>query len=404
MHICDHPTAAVNNHNSAECTATANPAHEHLPHQRISYAKRVQTCYRTQRIHSVLTVTMSASRSDLLDMKIDDLKRMASRMKIEPDGDKRQKDTWITAILECERRKATVKSQGISATTVVASKFTNSPTPHHLNDMKIDELKQMASRLEVIPDGDKRYRNTWVAAILKYYEDRSCLLEGTPERSRLSMPKDRGPGLNAARKLMLDHHSTDDSSIAGRIASFGASKALMLTSVHKGDVTAELLKQGARMPKCLPLICTSFAGADLAAKSDPRSKAGGDPWSVCDYLRDSLKWPSDAVFIDASNLEHTPMNLVLMWTLWWNPSTMTAPIGSAMRSKQTGTCPRSTALWRCVACMQPGLLIFDEIAAASLQTKLQVWSLPMGTARLVCYVVLHQQGVEWLSGLHRRDR
>lgn len=71
------------------------------------------------------------------------------------------------------------------------------------------------------------------------------------------------------------------------------------TASHQGDVTQALLKADARLPACIPLVCTSFAAKDLASRSHPKAKAGGDPWSICDYLRDSLMWPSDAIFIDA---------------------------------------------------------------------------------------------------------
>lgn len=59
-----------------------------------------------------------------------------------------------------------------------------------------------------------------------------------------------------------------------------------------------------RMPIYEPLVCASFASKNLHGdlSSGVRATdelAGRDPWSICDYLRDSLQWPASFIFIDA---------------------------------------------------------------------------------------------------------
>ena len=57
-----------------------------------------------------------------------------------------------------------------------------------------------------------------------------------------------------------------------------------------------------RMPIYEPLVCASFAAKNLAgdrSRGGNDSQAGRDPWSICDYLRDSLQWPASFIFIDA---------------------------------------------------------------------------------------------------------
>jgi hypothetical protein len=83
---------------------------------------------------------------------------------------------------------------------------------------------------------------------------------------------------------------------------------LLKTAEHKFDVTRELLEHGVLLPEHVPIVCPSFAASDLATLRDERSKpvdyhgcdelAGHDAWSICDYLRDALLWPTESVFID----------------------------------------------------------------------------------------------------------
>ena len=59
-----------------------------------------------------------------------------------------------------------------------------------------------------------------------------------------------------------------------------------------------------RMPIYEPLVCTSFARKNLSGDREKGEKvdsklAGRDPWSICDYIRDSLQWPASLIFIDA---------------------------------------------------------------------------------------------------------
>eukprot|EP00045_Choanoeca_perplexa_P019387 m.294188 g.294188 ORF g.294188 m.294188 type:complete len:561 (-) comp39772_c0_seq1:69-1751(-) len=67
-------------------------------------------------------------------------------------------------------------------------------------------------------------------------------------------------------------------------------------------LTRALIDHGVKMPEHVPQVCASFATQNLA--SDGRSHdghdgaAGHDPWSICDYLRESLYWPKDTIYID----------------------------------------------------------------------------------------------------------
>ena len=85
-------------------------------------------------------------------------------------------------------------------------------------------------------------------------------------------------------------------------------KRLILTRKHVGDVTQDALAEGVWLPNHVPLVCPSFASRDLAVRmADGRpldfygddSRAGHDPWGICDYIRDSLHWPSESVFLDS---------------------------------------------------------------------------------------------------------
>jgi len=63
---------------------------------------------------------------------------------------------------------------------------------------------------------------------------------------------------------------------------------------------------GIRMPIYEPLATCSFAAKDLdgnppSGLAPTDRKAGRDPWSICDYLRDALQWPASLIFIDAEN-------------------------------------------------------------------------------------------------------
>jgi hypothetical protein len=58
----------------------------------------------------------------------------------------------------------------------------------------------------------------------------------------------------------------------------------------------------------IPLVCPSFASKDLSANSvdgkmtdkcGTDESAGHDPWSICDYIRDYLKWPTESMFLDS---------------------------------------------------------------------------------------------------------
>ena len=83
---------------------------------------------------------------------------------------------------------------------------------------------------------------------------------------------------------------------------------------QEADVTAQLLSEGVKMPQHVPLCTPSFAVYDLAAQRDEEGKllnedgiddkAGRDPWAIMDYVRDYLRWPQDAVFIDKEVFGH----------------------------------------------------------------------------------------------------
>ena len=96
---------------------------------------------------------------------------------------------------------------------------------------------------------------------------------------------------------------------------------LLRVEDFESDVTQDMLRRGLKLPEHVPLVTPSFATKDLinTKKLNPDgsfaggdishqttrsgkiegSGAGRDPWSVCDYLRDSLCWPRDSIFIDA---------------------------------------------------------------------------------------------------------
>jgi len=59
-----------------------------------------------------------------------------------------------------------------------------------------------------------------------------------------------------------------------------------------------------RMPYFKPHVCVSFASSDLVGCGAGREnvndgKAGAEPWAICDYIRETLYWPMDFIFIDA---------------------------------------------------------------------------------------------------------
>lgn len=80
---------------------------------------------------------------------------------------------------------------------------------------------------------------------------------------------------------------------------------LMKTKDFCRDITQDLIRNGAILPEHVPVVCPSFAGENLLDPNNPDNRnghdanAGHDPWSILDYIRDALLWPSDAVFIDA---------------------------------------------------------------------------------------------------------
>jgi hypothetical protein len=78
----------------------------------------------------------------------------------------------------------------------------------------------------------------------------------------------------------------------------------LLPGVCAGDKVDTGVSPGIRIPFYYPLVTCSFASKNLSGDPAKRieasdSLAGRDPWSICDYLRDSLKWPSCLIFIDA---------------------------------------------------------------------------------------------------------
>lgn len=77
---------------------------------------------------------------------------------------------------------------------------------------------------------------------------------------------------------------------------------LLKTADFNCDMTQELLLNGAKMPEHVPLVSISFRSSDLggdASKTGTDERAGHDPWAVADYIRDMMRWPKDAIFIDA---------------------------------------------------------------------------------------------------------
>ena len=80
---------------------------------------------------------------------------------------------------------------------------------------------------------------------------------------------------------------------------------LTRTESFHGDITQGLRRHGALLPKHVPIVCPSFASNDLRDPDNDSNRkghdkhSGRDPWSILDYIRDALMWPSDAIFIDA---------------------------------------------------------------------------------------------------------
>ena len=77
---------------------------------------------------------------------------------------------------------------------------------------------------------------------------------------------------------------------------------LLRTADFNFDMTQELLAHGAKMPEHVPLVSISFQSQDLGGDATVRGtdeRAGHDPWAVADYIRDYMRWPKDAIFIDA---------------------------------------------------------------------------------------------------------
>jgi hypothetical protein len=71
---------------------------------------------------------------------------------------------------------------------------------------------------------------------------------------------------------------------------------------HQGDITQDLIRIGAKLSAHVPIVTPSFASKDLAFNGKNfdgcDNRAGRDPWGICDYIRDNLYWPTDAIFID----------------------------------------------------------------------------------------------------------
>jgi hypothetical protein len=71
---------------------------------------------------------------------------------------------------------------------------------------------------------------------------------------------------------------------------------------HEGDITQDLLRIGAKISEHVPICTPSFAARDLAYNGKNfdgcDNRAGRDPWGICDYIRDNLYWPTDAIFLD----------------------------------------------------------------------------------------------------------
>eukprot|EP00939_MAST-03C_sp_MAST-3C-sp1_P002411 g2411.t1 len=79
----------------------------------------------------------------------------------------------------------------------------------------------------------------------------------------------------------------------------------MMEAEWAGTALGHTTNAGIRLPTFTPLVCASFAlkdvgGAGYAHNIDVTDAlAGRDPWAICDFLRDSLQWPRDAIFIDS---------------------------------------------------------------------------------------------------------
>ena len=77
-----------------------------------------------------------------------------------------------------------------------------------------------------------------------------------------------------------------------------------LLSNMKKCQTERYVKGSVRMPFWKPWVCVSFAAKDLQGSGVgcddvDDSKAGKEPWGLCDYLRDAMIWPQDFMYIDA---------------------------------------------------------------------------------------------------------
>jgi len=81
----------------------------------------------------------------------------------------------------------------------------------------------------------------------------------------------------------------------------------LLLSNMKQCQKKRFVKGSIRMPFWKPWVCVSFAAKDLQGSgvgcSDvDDSKAGKEPWGLCDYIRDALVWPQDFMYIDAEQV------------------------------------------------------------------------------------------------------
>ena len=77
-----------------------------------------------------------------------------------------------------------------------------------------------------------------------------------------------------------------------------------LLSNMKECQTERYVKGSVRMPFWKPWVTVSFAARDLQGSGVgcddvDDSKAGKEPWGLCDYLRDAMIWPQDFIYIDA---------------------------------------------------------------------------------------------------------
>ena len=89
-----------------------------------------------------------------------------------------------------------------------------------------------------------------------------------------------------------------------------------LLSNMKKCQTERYVKGSVRMPFWKPWVCVSFAArifkVRVGCDDVDDSKAGKEPWGLCDYLRDAMIWPQDFMYIDA---EH------VVGTMWMSTST-----------------------------------------------------------------------------------